>query len=148
MTVRILVTAAFAAAFLLTSPIQAQQRMAADDGNYWEVSRIDVLPGQGPAYIEYLAKEWKKQQEYAKSKGWIVNYRVLSSTHARDGEPDLILITEFKDWPSNEETKRRDEEYFAWAKSDPYMMAKGAGERGVMRKSMGQTLYQEMILKP
>jgi hypothetical protein len=141
-----LMAVALATAALVASPAQAQ-RSSAGPGNYWEVSRIDVLPGQMENYLDYLNKQWNKQQAFAKSKGYIINYRVMSNVHPRDGEPDLYLIVEFKDWPSNAEAKRQQDEFVAMMKQDEHQMAAASGERAVMRRQMGQTLMQEVIFK-
>ena len=137
---------ALATTALFIAPALAQ-RSSADPGNYWEVSRIDVLPGQGENYIDYLNKEWRKQQEFAKSKGYILAYHVLSNVHNRDGEPDLYLIVEFKDWPSNAEAKRQQDEFVAMMKQDEHQMSAASGNRAVMRRQMGSSLLQEVIFK-
>lgn len=41
------------------------------------------------AYANFLASTWKADQEYAKSKGWIKSYMVMSNVHGCKGEPDL-----------------------------------------------------------
>ena len=146
MKIRTMFALAFAATTLALTPAAAQ-RSAGEDGNYWEVSRIDILPGQGEKYIDYLAQQWKKQQEWAKSKGYILSYHVLGNTHPRDGEADLTLITVFKEWPTSAESKRRQDEFVAMMKMDEHQMAAASGDRAVMRRQMGAQLYQEVILK-
>ena len=146
MKIRSLFALALAGSALAFTPATAQ-RSSGEDGNYWEVSRIDILPGQGEKYIDFLAQQWKKQQEFAKSKGYILSYHVLSNTHPRDGEADLTLITVYKDWPSNAENKRRQDEFVAMMKMDEHQLASASGDRAVMRRQMGSQLYQEVILK-
>lgn len=146
MKMRSLFALALAGAALSFTPATAQ-RSSAEDGNYWEVSRIDVLPGQSENYLDYLAQQWKKQQEWAKSKGYILSYHVLSNTHARDGEADLTLIAVFKEWPTVAESKRRQDEFVAMMKMDEHQMSAASGDRAVMRRQMGSQLYQEVILK-
>ena len=48
-------------------------------------------------------------QDYAKSQGWLLEYHVLQSINPRDSEPNIVLITRFKDMPSAAETERRNE---------------------------------------
>lgn len=146
MKMKTLTAMALALATIAATPAIAQ-RSSIDYGNYWEVSRIDVLPGQWENYADYLNKEWKKQQEFAKSRGYIINYRVMSNVHTRDGEPDLYLIVEFKDWPTNAEAKRQQDEFIAMMKQDEHQLAAASGNRAVMRRQMGSTLMQEVIFK-
>jgi hypothetical protein len=61
-------------------------------------SSIEVLPGQFENYMDYLAGRWKTIQEFSKKEGIVLSYRVLRVNHARDGEPTLILLIEYKDY--------------------------------------------------
>ena len=61
-------------------------------GDFWEVTGIHLKDGGALAYANFLATEWKANQEFAKSKGWIKSYMVFSNNHARKGEPDFFLV--------------------------------------------------------
>ncbi len=138
--------AAVAAAVLMTVPANAQ-RSTYEDGNYTNVSMIKVLPGQFENYMDYLASQWKKQNEFAKSKGYLVSYRVLAAVNSRADEPNLFLVMEFKDWPTNAESKRRQDEFVAMMKMDEHQMDTAAVGRGPMRTQMGSMTLQEVVLK-
>lgn len=62
-------------------------------GDFWEMTGVHLKDGGALAYANFLATEWKADQEFAKSKGWIKGYMVLSNAYARKGEPDIYLIT-------------------------------------------------------
>ena len=62
-------------------------------GDYWEVTGIQLKDGGGLKYAEWLASEWKENQEFAKSKGWIKDYMIMGNVYGRKGEPDMYLIT-------------------------------------------------------
>jgi hypothetical protein len=89
--------AALTAALAFAAPTAAQES-SYTPGNYWTISMIDIAPGQDENYAD-LASQWKRRQDFAKSKGWISGYHVMANVNARDGEPDLYLITEFKERP-------------------------------------------------
>lgn len=108
---------------------------------------IKVLPGQFENYMDYLAKQYKVQNEFAKSKGYITNYHVYESIDDRSGEPNLFLMVEFKDWPSNAESKRRQDEFVAMMKMDEHALNAAALGRGPMRTQMGSMTLQEVVLK-
>lgn len=76
-------------------------------GDYWDVSEIEIMDGQWVNYTQHLAEGWRSSQEFAKSKGWIKDYKVLVNVHARDGEADLYLITVFDNWVSPDEEDKR-----------------------------------------
>jgi hypothetical protein len=138
--------AALMVAAALAAPAAAQELPTAN-GSVWVASRIDVLPGQGPAYLDYLATTWKKQQEWGKAQGHILSYRVLRTNHARNGEPDLILLIEYKDYNSIAEREAIDKKFAAETGIGPRQGAAGNLEREKIRALMGSTEYQELILK-
>jgi hypothetical protein len=137
---------ALATAAVSATPTLAQ-RSNNEPGNYTSISMIKILPGQFENYMDFLAGQWKKQGEYAKSKGYIASYHVLSAVDSRANEPDLFLVIEFKDWPSNAESKRRQDEYVALMKMDEHQMDAASASRGPMRTEMGSMTLQEVVLK-
>jgi hypothetical protein len=146
MKIRCLIAVALATATVSVSPVQAQKSVA-DYGNYTDVSAIHVLPGQWENYMDYLKTNWLKQNEWSKSKGYIVSYRALAVTYPREGEPNLVLITEYKDMPSQAEQTRRGDEFAAYMKLDDHQMADAAVKRGPMRTIGSQNQYQEVVFE-
>ena len=143
---RVFLVLALSTAVVAAAPAIAQ-RSAYDFGNYTEISQIRTLPGQFENYVDYLNTKWKAQQAFAKSKGWILNYKILGRQYGPASEADLLLVTEFKDWPSTAEGKRRQDEMVAMMKQDEHQMEAASGQRGPMRTQLGQMLFQEIVLK-
>ena len=134
-----------AVAIALATPAIAQES-SYTPGNYVSVGMIDVLPGQTENYMDYLAGQYRKDLEYRKSKGWITGYRILANVNARDGEPDLYLMTEFKEMATRAEELARDKEMDAFMQSDARRAATASGARVTMRTQKGSMLLQEMML--
>ena len=134
-----------AVAIALATPAIAQES-SYTPGNYVRVSMIDVLPGQTENYMDYLAGQYRKELEYRKSKGWITGYRILANVNARDGEPDLYLMTEFKEMATRAEELARAKEMDAFMQSDARRLAAASGARVTMRTQKGSMLLQEMML--
>lgn len=130
----------------LAAPVMAQESNY-KPGTVWEASRIDVLPGQFENYMDYLATTWKKNQELAKSEGIVLDYHVLAVNNPRQGEPDLVLIVEYKDYQTTAQQEAFRKKVNAMMAMDDRKQATANGERGKMRDLMGSTEYQEMILK-
>lgn len=130
----------------LAVPVMAQESNY-KPGTVWEASRIDVLPGQFENYMDYLATTWKKNQELAKSEGIVLDYHVLAVNNPRQGEPDLVLIVEYKDYQTTAQQEAFRKKVNAMMAMDDRKQATANGERGKMRDLMGSTEYQEMILK-
>lgn len=130
----------------LAHPVMAQESNY-KPGTVWEASRIDVLPGQFENYMDYLATTWKKNQELAKAEGIVLDYHVLAVNNPRQGEPDLVLIVEYKDYQTTAQQEAFRKKVNAMMAMDDRKQATANGERGKMRDLMGSTEYQEMILK-
>ncbi len=127
-------------------PASAQE-LSYTPGTVWNFSNIQVEPGQLQRYLDYLAGDWKKLNEFGKKEGYVVSYHVFSVNHARNGEPDLILAVEYKDYYSNAVQLAQQKKLEAFLASDIRKMEAQSGERKVMRKLVGDMELQELILK-
>ena len=114
-------------------------------GPLWSAGRIDVEDGQYENYMDWLMKVWESNQAFAKSQGWILDYHILDNVNARDGEPDLILITRFTDMPSVAEIDRRNAIINERMKQDDHSADAASGQRTKMRRQMGSVLYREIL---
>lgn len=127
----------------LAAPVAAQEFPLAP-GEYVRMSGIVVDDGEGGLkYAEWLATEWKRFQEYAKSQGWITDYGIYSNVNARTGEPDLYLTTRFASLPDAAEQERRDKAFDAWSRTTYKEQAAASGNRAEYRTVVGSMLLQE-----
>jgi hypothetical protein len=113
-------------------------------GDFYEITGVKLKDGGELAYANFLATEWKADQEFAKSKGWIKSYTVLSNNYPRKGEPDLYLIIVSERLPSGPEGDKRQDEYVAWKKKSQTQMAKESGNRLEIREIQSNELLQEL----
>ena len=113
-------------------------------GDFWEMTGVHLKDGGALAYANFLASEWKADQEFAKSKGWIKGYMVLGNAYARKGEPDLYLVVISERLPSGPESGKRDDEYIAWKKKTQAQMVKESGNRLEIREIGSNSLLQEL----
>jgi hypothetical protein len=116
-------------------------------GDFWEVSTVHVKDGGDLTYANFIANEWKTNQEFAKSKGWIKNYMVLRNAYTRKGEPDLYLIIITDRLASGPEAEKRNDEFTAWRKKNNAQLVKESGERAEIRELGSDILLQEMKFK-
>ena len=147
-------SAAILATFVTTAPVSAQTAPAAaaaassyTPGSVWVASRIDVLPGQMENYMDYLATTWKRVQELGKRDGMILSYRVLGYQNARQGEPDLLLLIEYKDFMTTAQQEVMQNRVEAMLSQNPRTAATASGQRSAMREPMGSIMFQELVLK-
>ncbi len=113
-------------------------------GDFWEVTGVNLKDGGALAYANFLASEWKADQEFAKSKGWIKGYMVLGNAYARKGEPDLYLIVISDHLPSGPEADKHTDEYMAWKKKTAAQLMKESGNRLEVRELGSNMLLQEL----
>lgn len=113
-------------------------------GDYWTVTGIDIKDGGDFKYANWLASEWKKNAEFAMSKGWIKSYKLLSNVHARQGEADLYLIRVFESMPSGPEGEKRYAEYMEWQAKTEEQMDAESGNRAEYREVLSTSLLQDL----
>ena len=135
--------------FFLGSTLTVSSSLLAQEwpmvgGDYWEVSAIDVKDGAGLKYSKWLAAEWRKNLEFAKSKGWIKEYKVLSNVYPRQGEASLYLIRIMEGIPTGAEGEERGKQWVEWMNKSVSKMQEESGNRAEYREVMSSSLLQEM----
>lgn len=141
-----------AGALLIAAPIALAPSAMAQDfplvaGDYTSVSGIFIQDGGTLAYAKFLADEWAKQQEFAKSKGWISDYKIYINVDARDSEPNVYLTETYKSVPTGAEMEKRNKEWEAWSKKSDAQMDAESGNRAKFRTLRGTMMLQEYTIR-
>jgi len=84
--------------FLTVSIAQADDRAYDDGGSVWAVSFIETKPGHFDDYIENLNQIWRRYLDQQIKDGHVRSYKMIPIAFPRDGEPNLMLMVEFKNW--------------------------------------------------
>ena len=116
-------------------------------GDYWTVTGIDIKDGGDLKYANWLASEWKKNAEFAKSKGWLKGYMLLGNVHPRSGESDLYLVRIFEAMPSGPEGEKRYAEYMEWQSKTEEQMEAESGNRAEYREVQSTMMLQELMFR-
>lgn len=82
----------------VVSVTNAADRVYTDGGSVWTVSFIETKPGHFDDYIENLGQIWKRYLDAQKKDGHVLSYKMIPISFPRDGEPNLMLMVEFKNW--------------------------------------------------
>jgi len=135
---------AFCAALAMPARPALADEFPLASGDFWEVTAVHLKDGGAVGYASFLATEWKADQEFAKSKGWIKGYMVLGNAYPRKGEPDLYLVVVSDHLASGPEGEKRNDEYMAWRKKTQAQMAKESGNRLEIREIGSNLLLQEL----
>ena len=142
---RKLALAALAAATIAFTVPAVSQELPVRSGDYWDVASISVDDGHFPDYVDFLAGEFRKRNEFSKSKGWIKDYKILANVNPRDGEPDLCLVTVFDHMTTPAEDIQREKEMNTFMAQTTRQGAAGSAHRATYRKLRGDMLLQEQV---
>lgn len=140
-------TAAIIVSTIALAPAAFAEEWPLVQGDYWEVTGIDIKDGGGWKYANWLANEWRKDLDFAKSKGWIKSYKIFSNVHARKGEPDLYLVRVIENIPSAAEGEKRTKEYLDWQTKSIEKMVSESGNRAEYREVVSDSLLQELAFR-
>jgi hypothetical protein len=141
-----------ATAMIVATPVVLSTPAMADEfplmaGDYTTMTGIYLEDGGTTAYASYLATEWKKNQDFAKSKGWISDYKIYFNVDSRDGEPTMYLTQTFPSWPSGAEIEKRNKEWEAFDKRTNAQLDAASGNRAKFRKVTGSMTLQEAKIR-
>lgn len=136
-----------AAALLALGTAASAQSSSYTPGSVWTFTNVSIEPGQFENYLDFLDKDYKKGNDFGMKEGYILSYHVFSVNNPRNGEPDLILAIESKDYLSNAQQLEIQKRYEAFMAKDNRKMNTESGERKVMRKTTGSMELQELKLK-
>jgi len=139
---------AAAAAVALTFAVPAiAQDVPLKGGNFWNIAEVTIDDGHFADYADHLAGQYRKTQDFAKSKGWIKDYYILSNVNKRADEPDLYLVTITDHITTPAEDEAREKEFNAFLATSARQQDAQSGVRAKFRKLGGNFLLQELLYK-
>jgi hypothetical protein len=141
---RKLILAAIGAATLVCAVPAAAQELPLVGGDYWDVTSVKIDDGHFGNYADYLATQFRKENEFAKSKGWIKAYYVFSNVNNRADEPDLYLVIVSDHVATPAEQVARTKEMNAYLQTDDRRQIAGSGQRATYRHITADMLLQQL----
>ena len=111
------------------------------------MSYIKVEPGQFENYMDYLKGTYKKALDYQVKEGIVVSWHIFAVNNRREGEPDLILTVETKDYMKNAEQLAIQKKVQEFLATDSHKADSASGERKKMRTLAGTAQLQELVFK-
>jgi hypothetical protein len=142
----ICVTAVLVGFSTLASPAYADGKDW-NDGPVINVASIRTVDGHFDEYMHWLATTYKKQQEASKKAGVITAYRVIVVEARGPNDPDILLVTEFKNWAALDHLGSKFDQVSAQIEGSVEAAAKSEAERAKIRTVLGSRTEQEAILK-
>src|SRR5262245_1190501 len=124
----------------------------ADDHAYTEggivnVARIRTVDGKFDEYMKWLSTTWKQQQEAAKKAGYLVSYEVISVEARTPDDPDLLLVTRYKNWASLDGALAKSDEIAKQVEGSVEASNQAQFDRAKIRRVLGSSTMQVLELK-
>jgi hypothetical protein len=145
---RILVASLVVLIFTLSIVVVAQVNRPYRNGSVWQVSFIRMKPGMESAYLDYIATDWKRNQETMKKDRLILSYKVLTTEAHGAADWNILLMTEYKDMATLEANEAKEDALYQRVIGNDEKQRQGYRERLEVREVMGGRLAREIVLEP
>jgi hypothetical protein len=145
---RTLIGSLVLAVLIVGVSVFAQVNRPYHNGTVWDIAYIRMKPGMETAYLNYLAGQWKANQEAAKKEGLIVSYKVIGVEGHGTGDWNLMLMTEYKDLATMEANEDKGDALAQKMIGNDEKQMQGYKDRSEIREVMGNRLGREIILEP
>jgi hypothetical protein len=117
------------------------------EGMVSEVSSIRTEPGKFDDYMAWLAGPYKQLMEAQKAAGLIVDYAVYATTPRSPQDPDLYLVTVYKNMAALDDLAAKSDPIAEKLQGSLAEQNKAYIDRGKMRTVLGSQLMREAVLK-
>lgn len=117
------------------------------EGPVVNVSSIRTEPGMFDEYMTYLAGPYKQMMEAQKAAGIILDYKVYAVTPRGPDDPDIYLLTTFKNMAAFDGLQDRVEPIQQKMFGDMAQRSARTVERGKMRSLVGSQQLRKLELK-
>lgn len=134
------------ASLSLGSAVVAADR-AYSEGPVVDVASVRTEPGMFDEYLKYLAGPYKQQMEELKKAGIIVDYSVYSANPRGPHDPDLYLITVYKNFAALDGLDARSDAITEKIFGDMAAQTDATVKRGKLRTLLGNEYIRELELK-
>ncbi len=133
---------------MLGFSLYAQVTRPFHPGSVWGIQFIRVKPGMDNAYKNWLASDWKKEQEAFKSSGLILGYKVLETEAHGPNDYNMMLMTEFKDLATVEANEQKMDALAQQVMGADQQQEQGYKNRESLREPLGTRIAREVVLAP
>jgi hypothetical protein len=132
----------------LSIVIVAQVSRPYRHGSFWNVAFIRMKPGMDTAYLNYIATDWKRNQEAMKKDGLILSYKVLTTEAHGANDFNIMLMTEYKDLATMEANENKADNLAQQIIGNDQKQMQGYKDRLEIREVLQDRLAREIVLEP
>ena len=145
---RVLIGSLITLVLTLSAVGLAQVNRPYRNGSVWNVAFIRMKPGMETAYLNYIATDWKRNQEASKKEGLILSYKVLTTEAHGAADFNIMLMTEYKDLATMEANETKADNLAQQIVGNDQKQMQGYKERLEIREVLQDRLAREIILEP
>lgn len=132
---------------LFALPMLAQSKPY-HDGPVWQIQFIHAKAGMEDRYLRYLAGDWKKEQDAMVKAGYVMSYKVITTEAHNPGDPNVILMSQYKDLATMEANQDKAQELAEQIFGGTPKIEAGYNDRSSYRDVVGSRMGREIILEP
>src|SRR5712691_4486822 len=136
----VLIGSLLVALLIVGVSVYAQVNRPYRNGSVWNIGFIRIKSGMDSAYLNYVAGEWKTEQEAQKKDGNILSYKVMSVEGHTTTEFNLMLMTEYKNLAAMEANEDKAEAVARKVIGNDAKQMQGYNERSAIREVIGDRL--------
>ena len=145
---RILVSSLVVLILTLSIVVVAQVARPYRNGSVWNVAFIQMKPGMDTAYLNYIATDWKRNQEAMKKDGLILSYKVLTTEAHGSDDWNIMLMTEYKNLATMEANEAKADNLAQTVIGNDEKQMQGYRDRLQIREVLENRLAREIVLEP
>jgi hypothetical protein len=128
--------------------VMAQVNRPFKNGTVWSIAFIRMKPGMETAYLNYIAGDWKREQEALKKEGQSLSYKVVQTEAHGSNDWNLMLMTEYKDLATYEANLEKTDALLQKVIGDDEKQRQGYRDRLAIREVLAERLGREIVLEP
>lgn len=144
---RIVVGSLIALVMTLSVVVFAQVNRPYRNGTVWNIGFIRMKPGMDTAYLNYVAGDWKREQEALKKDGQIISYKILQTEAHGSTDFNLMLLTEYKDLATYEKNLEKADALLQQVMGNDEKQRQGYRERLEIREVLAERMAREIVLE-
>jgi hypothetical protein len=118
-----------------------------NDGPVMTVTSVRTVDGHFDDYMHYLATTYKGEMEAQKKAGLITRYQVIVVEARGPNDPDLYLVTEYKNWAALDGLGHKADAIIAQTEGSLDQAAHSQQDRAKIRTILGSRTMQVAELK-
>lgn len=117
------------------------------EGPVYEITAIRTVDGGFDDYMAWLAGPWKQMMEEQKKAGIIMDYEVNLAFPRGPKDPDLYLVTVYKNFAALDDLEARSEPVMEKVLGNRQKASADSVARGKIRTVLGSEIVRKLELK-